>query len=993
MIYSDVTITVKGNTATLDNDLYLYKNDKNITINISIVNSIWNFAKKLENNIIEKTEATFFTLRWMKGDKVKKVFEDQQIKKGKCEFVITEELIDEDIEMGDYDFQISLLDEEKNSILSIPPVIEQIHINKHIFEDEDINTVGNAKVGIAKVGTYEQRSTENSEGLYNKKTWQDNEVITKEDLNTIEEGIYNNSTQCKDIANVFSHEQTETLYKLKCNGKVIATIPIGSNTQITSYTVSNNLTYCTNNNPSTEVTEGDSYTATITANSGYTLSSVTISMGGVDITSTVYSNGTINITSVTGDIIINAIANIVVTPSTEPTLVWNFENATAGNGYGAITMSIGKTEDEGSYAIKYADDTGVLSNYADICTLSPTIDNPKSYTYFNKDQLIPKYATKIVALKDSTVKAEFEIPTSKRFTSGNYGRHLYSFGAISDVHIGADTAESDFATALTYLNNNENVIFTCIPGDLTNEGTVAQFTSYKNIVDTNSADTPVYATNGNHENRNNAFTDDLWNTYVNNPRDYVFTHGNEVFIFLALRGINEYVAPFTSEQQTWLEGLLEKYKNCRVFLFTHPFINGTGNGNYNNLYNVIYLKTDNTYGKWLLDLMKQYKNVFLFTGHSHLKFITQELDSRVTICNNVNNIETGYLVHIPSITIPRDIIDGSSISNYLYAQSEGVVIDVYENCILYRGRNFIDAKFIPIGQFILQKTEGTLPTVNTYTISNNLTYCSNNNTITTVNENAPYTATITANTGYLLSSVTVSMGGIDVTSTVYNNGQINITSVTGNIVITANAVVETIPCTGISLNNTTLTFTSKTPQTLVATPTPSNTTDSITWESNHIEIATVSNGVVTPVSAGTCVITVKCGNQTATCNVTISLPNQVSITWQEGTKLDSSTGKEMTGQSSYSASDYIELLDGKTYTVHCTLPGTDGQGDVSCKFALYDSNKTFLGYAKQTLAKANCPCDIVLNELNSNAKYFRFRAYHSGNAKEGFLNSLSVTYA
>ena len=201
MIYSDVTITVKGNTATLDNDLFLYKNDKNITINISIVNSIWNFAKKLENNIIEKTEATFFTLRWMKGDKVKKVFEEQQIKKGKCEFVITEELIDEDIEMGDYDFQISLLDEEKNSILSIPPVIEQIHINKHIFEDEDINTVGNAKVGIAKVGTYEQRSTENSEGLYNKKTWQDNEVITKEDLNTIEEGIYNNSTQCKDIAN------------------------------------------------------------------------------------------------------------------------------------------------------------------------------------------------------------------------------------------------------------------------------------------------------------------------------------------------------------------------------------------------------------------------------------------------------------------------------------------------------------------------------------------------------------------------------------------------------------------------------------------------------------------------------------------------------------------------------------------------------------------------------------------------------------------------
>lgn len=205
MIYSDVTITVKGNTATLDNDLYLYKNDKNITINISIVNSIWNFAKKLENNIIEKTEATIFTLRWMKGDKVKKVFEDQQIKKGKCEFVITEELIDEDIEMGDYDFQISLLDEEKNSILSIPPVIGQIHINKHIFEDEEVitdtNEVNVATVGLAKTTTGEAVSVVDDEGNYIKTEWLDGDVITKEKLNKIEEGIYNNSSQCKEIAN------------------------------------------------------------------------------------------------------------------------------------------------------------------------------------------------------------------------------------------------------------------------------------------------------------------------------------------------------------------------------------------------------------------------------------------------------------------------------------------------------------------------------------------------------------------------------------------------------------------------------------------------------------------------------------------------------------------------------------------------------------------------------------------------------------------------
>jgi hypothetical protein len=247
MIYSDVTITVKGNTATLDNDLYLYKNDKNITINISIVNSIWNFAKKLENNIIEKTEATIFTLRWMKGDKVKKVFEDQQIKKGKCEFVITEELIDEDIEMGDYDFQISLLDEEKNSILSIPPVIGQIHINKHIFEDEEVitdtNEVNVATVGLAKTTTGEAVSVVDDEGNYIKTEWLDGDVITKEKLNKIEEGIYNNSSQCKDIANnqptdLSLDSATNLLQLVNSKGSKLGngiTLPISSGGGISQY--------------------------------------------------------------------------------------------------------------------------------------------------------------------------------------------------------------------------------------------------------------------------------------------------------------------------------------------------------------------------------------------------------------------------------------------------------------------------------------------------------------------------------------------------------------------------------------------------------------------------------------------------------------------------------------------------------------------------------------------------------------------------------------
>ena len=76
------------------------------------------------------------------------------------------------------------------------------------------------------------------------------------------------------------------------------------------------------------------------------------------------------------------------------------------------------------------------------------------------------------------------------------------------------------------------------------------------------------------------------------------------------------------------------------------------------------------------------------------------------------------------------------------------------------------------------------PTVETYTITNNLTNCNNSNAATTVEKGKSYSATITASAGHKLDSVTCTMGGVAQTVT---NGQINIASVTGNIVITASA--------------------------------------------------------------------------------------------------------------------------------------------------------------------------------------------------------------
>lgn len=71
----------------------------------------------------------------------------------------------------------------------------------------------------------------------------------------------------------------------------------------------------------------------------------------------------------------------------------------------------------------------------------------------------------------------------------------------------------------------------------------------------------------------------------------------------------------------------------------------------------------------------------------------------------------------------------------------------------------------------------------TYTLTN----VTSSNTARMVSANSSFTTTLTANEGYTLGTVTVKMGGIDITSTAYSNGVVTIPSVTGNIVITASA--------------------------------------------------------------------------------------------------------------------------------------------------------------------------------------------------------------
>lgn len=79
--------------------------------------------------------------------------------------------------------------------------------------------------------------------------------------------------------------------------------------------------------------------------------------------------------------------------------------------------------------------------------------------------------------------------------------------------------------------------------------------------------------------------------------------------------------------------------------------------------------------------------------------------------------------------------------------------------------------------------------ISAFTVTNTLSNVTTSNTVNNIAKNAKYTATLTPNVNCSMSSVKVTMGGVDITSSAYNSSTrvISIASVTGNVIITATA--------------------------------------------------------------------------------------------------------------------------------------------------------------------------------------------------------------
>ena len=365
-----------------------------------------------------------------------------------------------------------------------------------------------------------------------------------------------------------------------------------------------------------------------------------------------------------------------------------------------------------------------------------------------------------VKLYDKDGNALGNIRLNHMLMPSNLGTKLYSVGLISDAHIFEPTettsyhpsdtnALEDLAKAITYFKN-KNMDFVVCCGDLTSYGTTAGLVKYKEIVDANRGDMPVYSMAGNHE---------FWGSYYGNGNPYpnipteIKTYtgmdlfhteeiGNDVYIFAGPTAIEDEFTKITVKlgdetksinKFDWITEQFNKYKGRRIFFFMHSVIKaqngvlvdraspsdycGDATG---ILRSVEMIKS---YTPKFIQLLKDNPNVIYFHGHSHAMIENQSYMSKLNPRRNANYdyVNGGHSIHIPSSTMPRDVSSGERVDEVFISQ--GYIMDVYENHIVLKGVSFTgfvrdengnailqngkkvideETKFIPIGTYCLK---------------------------------------------------------------------------------------------------------------------------------------------------------------------------------------------------------------------------------------------------------------------------------------------------
>lgn len=404
------------------------------------------------------------------------------------------------------------------------------------------------------------------------------------------------------------------------------------------------------------------------------------------------------------------------------------EKDKAGFAQGTLTvapLSDGKTN--GYYLVYFADENGLLGEYDEFACIAIT---GETVSFNIKDgAYLPAEVTKLAVFEsDSRFLEEhpniedaadvINIDYTKRL---ELGEAQFTFGATSDVHMNFETlgfgSLDKWENALDFFagHNVESLIVT---GDMTGDTDLdSEYRQYISRI--NDSDIPlenVYEAIGNHGNTAESVKlfakytsgSDEVHPFDGSPYYYVLKESengrDNLFVFMAqeLQGPSDSAAydNFSKQQMDWLEATLEKFENTdtNIFLIEHsPFLNWSPGDRIGGDYTrMVTFKESFTQTMRLKALLEKHKSVIMMTGHTHLTFYENEnySDQYGSFCR---------MIHVSSGTQTSSYNHGSTLisdtdgrkNNSPDYGSEGYIVKVYDDYIVYIGYNISTGRIIP----------------------------------------------------------------------------------------------------------------------------------------------------------------------------------------------------------------------------------------------------------------------------------------------------------
>ena len=430
-----------------------------------------------------------------------------------------------------------------------------------------------------------------------------------------------------------------------------------------------------------------------------------------------------------------ATVGLLSVSAADATLSYSFKQVDAGFAEGTITLK----GDAGKYYLYWADSTKALEGYREIAVLSITSASA-SYDLL-ENTVIPPDAEKLIAIKSSSTPAAadrtvakaaavYSIPASRKLSFSSADA-LYTFGSVGDPQIANDSYGSN-----SYPNDEvhlkkafetlhaRDVDFTVSSGDIVNDQNgkqtyAAEYKVYQKILAESPYANPIYEAVGNHDvgtvwdkngnyyNNNAPFNkatglDSTAETINAGTPYYEITEPTtgDHFIFMALEGgfYTNKGTQFSTAQLDWLEGLLKKYSGDgkNIFIIEHGNIGGWGSGDKLTTpyyYDLALVKT-NPDVKRFISLMEEYKECVIITAHTHL-----ELGAHLNYSDN--NDTSAVMMHNSAIGGVRRLVNGKIDRSAVLGLSEGYIVDVFEDCIVFNGINLYYNEIMPDCSYII----------------------------------------------------------------------------------------------------------------------------------------------------------------------------------------------------------------------------------------------------------------------------------------------------